>query len=608
MNVQTIPAWYSFSDELAKSLLAGDEDLGDTLILLPNRRACRVLRESLVRFNTCEAMILPRMMPFADLDPEDAVISPEWINGDVLPPISTSSRLGILMQLIIKYGQAIGESGYGQASHAVQLAGELARLIDQIHWEGLSFDSLAQLVPEDYARHWQITLDFLKIITDHWPAIMAARGVSDPAAWRRDLILGYAHKWQLNPPAHPVIAAGSTGSIPCTAELMKVVAGLPKGRVILPGLDQMMPEDEWDQLEITHPQYGMAKLLKFFEVAREAVSVIGADTVTPPCAPARFEILSRAMQPSIGGCWTVDAAMAQTACEDFRMMECSGSTQEAGVIALMMREALEQPEQTVALVTPDRGLAARVHRELERWDLKADDTAGSCLGEIPAATFMLLLAESLLDPESIVSLLKVLHHPLVDQKDFVQSLDKNECRQHRKVSDISQQSETFRDFYEPYAEAALAFMDLADQPLVTLKDLIAAHFEAAEFLVGEALWSGEFGQAFADFWSNLNQAAEDFPEISASDYPALIGLMMSSVTVREPYGYHQRLFVLGPLEARTLKTDFMILGGLNEGAWPSLTESDPWLNRPMRSEYGLPLPERRIGLSAHDFAQAFCAK
>ena len=30
---------------------------------------------------------------------------------------------------------------------------------------------------------------------------------------------------------------------------------------------------------------------------------------------------------------------------------------------------------------------------------------------------------------------------------------------------------------------------------------------------------------------------------------------------------------------------------------------DPWLSRPMRHELGLDLPERRIGLSAHDFAQ-----
>lgn len=609
MNIKTIPAWVSFSDVLAQWLLDGPGDLSATLILLPNRRACRVLREALILRNEGRPMLLPRMMPFADLDPEDTVLSPQWVGRDVLPPISTASRQGILMQMIIRYGQAIGESGYGQAGHAYQLAGELSRLLDQIHWEGLRFQDLESLVPDDYAKHWQITLDFLKIITEHWPHISKEKGISDPAAWRKDLILGYAEKWRADPPDYPVIAAGSTGSIPCTAELMKVVAHLPQGMVVLPGLDQTMPEAEWEQLDVTHPQYGMAKLLTSFGIARGQVSCI--ESHHKAIGKARFEILSRAMQPSIGGHWSVDSATAQKACEDFQLMECANSTQEAGIIALMMREALETPGQTVALVTPDRGLATRVHRELERWDLKADDTAGSNLSEIPSATFMLLLAESLLDGESILSLLKVLHHPLVadaNRASFVQDIDKDECRKHRRVSDICAHSERFRNFYAPYKQSAETFLALAQQDSVSLQDLITAHFQVAEHLVGEALWSSSFSQAFADFWTQISDAAVDFPAISATDYPALLSQMMSAVTVREPYGYHPRLFILGPLEARTLKTDLMILGSLNEGTWPALMESDPWLNRPMRSSYGLPLPERRIGLSAHDFAQAFCAK
>jgi ATP-dependent helicase/nuclease subunit B len=51
-----------------------------------------------------------------------------------------------------------------------------------------------------------------------------------------------------------------------------------------------------------------------------------------------------------------------------------------------------------------------------------------------------------------------------------------------------------------------------------------------------------------------------------------------------------------------------VLGGLVEGVWPPQTRSDPWLNRPMRHELGVDLPERRIGLSAHDFAQSLGAK
>ena len=53
--------------------------------------------------------------------------------------------------------------------------------------------------------------------------------------------------------------------------------------------------------------------------------------------------------------------------------------------------------------------------------------------------------------------------------------------------------------------------------------------------------------------------------------------------------------------------DRVVIAGLDEGRWPPDTSSDPWLSRPMRRKLGLDLPERRIGLSAHDFAQGFGA-
>lgn len=82
---------------------------------------------------------------------------------------------------------------------------------------------------------------------------------------------------------------------------------------------------------------------------------------------------------------------------------------------------------------------------------------------------------------------------------------------------------------------------------------------------------------------------------------------MASRVVRPRYGEHPRLSIWGPLEARLQQTDLLILGGLNEGTWPAEPAADPWLSRPMRRQFGLPSPERRIGLAAHDFAQALAA-
>ncbi|MGH8735717.1 MAG: PD-(D/E)XK nuclease family protein, partial [Burkholderiales bacterium] len=96
--------------------------------------------------------------------------------------------------------------------------------------------------------------------------------------------------------------------------------------------------------------------------------------------------------------------------------------------------------------------------------------------------------------------------------------------------------------------------------------------------------------------------------MSASDYPDLFRAIVAERPVRRPDRPGVRVRIYGLLEARLQNVDRLVLGGLVEGTWPPETRSDPWLNRPMRHDLGLDLPERRIGLSAHDFAQLLGAK
>lgn len=614
MTVTTIPAHLSFIDILAQSLWRqGPSDLAEALILLPNRRACRSLKQALINQAGNQAFILPRMMPVADLDVEDIALTTQWIDKDILPPISPLERQGILMQLIVKYGQVIGEKGYGQAVHAAQLAKELARLIDQIHWEGLSFDQIHHLVPEDYAQHWQVTLDFLKIMTEYWPQILKDRQASDPAAWRRDLILSYAKKWQEQPPQTAVIVAGSTGSIPCTATLMDTVRQLPQGRVILPGLDNYLPDEDWQHLEITHPQYGMARLLERFTLSRSEVPHEFSLHISPAPAQARSQLLSKAMQPSVVSDWRLPAPLCEQALKGLHIYDVKNQNEEAGIIALLMRHALEETHKTIALVTPDRSLVERVKTELRRWQLLPDDTGGLSLSNSPEGIFLCLLSECLIQPESLLLFLNILNHPYIrhgGNEHLILHFDKYACRKHRTLPDALADPDmepAVKDFIAKIYKALHSFHRLLDQPDIELVQALTLHHEIAVNLTNKKITQDTYAEDLHQFLKDLMTAASSFPKISLRDYPALFRQLLAPVTVRQPLGHHPRLFILGPLEARTIKTDLMILGGLNEGSWPPLTETDPWLNRPMRADYGLPLPERRIGLSAHDFVQAFCA-
>jgi ATP-dependent helicase/nuclease subunit B len=159
-----------------------------------------------------------------------------------------------------------------------------------------------------------------------------------------------------------------------------------------------------------------------------------------------------------------------------------------------------------------------------------------------------------------------------------------------------------------------AFAQLIAQPSAPFADLVAAHVAMAEALAQSddstgalRVWAGDAGEAAAGFVAETIEAASALGEIPPGSYPGLIDALLGGRVVRPSYGAHPRLFIWGLLEARLQHADVMILGGLNEGTWPPDSEADPWMSRPMRKTFGLPPPERRIGLTAHDFAQAYAA-
>jgi ATP-dependent helicase/nuclease subunit B len=145
----------------------------------------------------------------------------------------------------------------------------------------------------------------------------------------------------------------------------------------------------------------------------------------------------------------------------------------------------------------------------------------------------------------------------------------------------------------------------AASPLV----FAAAIAEAMEALAGGPgePWSGEGGEAMSRLLAGLIRDGAALPPTTPRGFADLLERLMEGETVRTGGATHPRLRILGAIEARLVRADRLVLAGLEEGVWPRGAPIDPFLSRPMREALGLPSPERRIGLSAHDFAQAACA-
>lgn len=654
-SVFTIDPGRSFVDVLAAGVLTrfGDGGGGDPLhlaavtVLLPTRRACRALREAFLRQGAGRALLLPRMLPLGDVD-EDALVLEAGSGVDAglgeaaaladLPPALPDLRRRLLLARLIAARPPEPDGRPPTPEQAARLAAELARLLDQVRTERLSLEALAGLAPEAFAAHWQITVRFLSVLSDVWPGVLEAEGCLDPADRRDRLMTAQAVRWAETPPPGPVIAAGSTGSIPATADVLAVVARLPKGRVVLPGLDRAMDEVSWAALEPSHPQHGLRRLLARLGVDRGAVIDwhAPAQAVTPARAEAtqaRRALITEAMRPAATtDAWRDAAAVPAVALHGVTRVTCADSREEAEAIALMMRETLEHPGRTAALVTLDRDLARRVAASLGRWGLTVDDSAGQPLAVTVPGAFLRLLARAVAEDLAPGPLLDLLRHPLAAGgedvarfRDLGRVLERRVLRGPRPPAGIEGLRRVARAREVPEGGALTRFLDRLERilgpflammagPDVPPRVLLENHMACAEALAASRdepgplrLWAGPAGEAVALFAADLAAAADGLPPIAPRHYPGLLDALMVGRVVRPPQGGHPRLFILGPLEARAWQADHMILGGLNEGSWPPAVAADPWMSRPMRAAFGLPPPEQRVGLSAHDFVQAFCA-
>ena len=660
-KVLNIPAGIAFADALAEGVIRrwGHDPLvlAKVRILLPNRRACRVLQDAFLRVSGARALLLPRLLPLGDLDADELemtsgeVVAEAAAETEIPPAIPPLRRQLLLARLIMKWGEVAATDDEIEApseDQAVRLAAELANLLDQVETEGLDLKDLKGLVPDKYSEHWKITLTFLEILSVQWPIIQAEQGCVGIAERRRLLLEAQAIAWRDNPPDAPVVVAGSTGSIPATAELIKVVSRLPQGFVVLPGADLTVSEVIWTAIgeDPSHPQYGLHSLLVRLEVDRREIgdwSPAGESVATDDKLRRRADILATALWPAaVTPQWLetiadLDPETVRGALEPLQRIDCPGASEEATVIALLMRETLEEDGRRAALVTPDRALARRVATELGRWGLTVDDSAGQPLASSLPGSFLCLTAEMIAGNLEPLASLAALKHPLASggqtRESYLTLLRQMEKLAWRGVrpaagfngllaslaeggdrAPTEEAKAECRGFTEWLADTAADFEQGLESPDSSFADIIDSHIAFMEALAAsdsesgaDRIWLGDAGTALAGFVDELRDASASLPGLSRRRYPALLNSLLEGRVVRQAFNSHPRLAILGPLEARLQHPDVMILGGLNEGTWPIEVDSGPWLSRPMRADFNLPSPERRIGLSAHDFAQAASA-
>jgi ATP-dependent helicase/nuclease subunit B len=693
MHVFNIPSSAPFLRTVIAALIEGrliegfdarnhPDRLADVTLYLPTRRAGRMAREIFLDVMKTDAVLLPRIVPLGSVDEDEiefaqAHSEPGFSALDIPPALDGLERRLTLAQLVAAWAKQLRPDDPASAplvaggpASTLGLADDLARLMDDMATRSVDWHALDKLVPDDLDVYWQKTLEFLRIAKDVWPGVLSAAGQIEPAIRRDRLIEAEAARLKARP-SGPVIAAGSTGSMPATAKFLHAVAQLPHGAVVLPGLDTHLDDESWQLIGgardatgkstspplSSHPQFALHGLLERFGMTRTDVMQLA-----PPASRGRETLVSEAMRPAASSAqWSVELAKPEIAeqisrsIDNLAVIEAPTPEMEALAIAIAMREAYET-NRSAALVTPDRSLARRVMAALDRWSLTYDDSGGDSLMDTPAGLFARLAAQTVAENLAPAPLLALLKHPLLRlgaqetacndaihtleiallrgtrpqagslglARDFVRFRDElgklrrgelsalhraeararlDDSRLDKAQALIEALSAALKPLEEVHNSKPMDFAAIAARHRAVLTALSTDETSSAQAF--EEADGGNLAAAFDELLSNPDEsksAGRSFP-VPFSDYPEVFRTAFADRIVRRAQAPGAMLRVYGPLEARLTHNDRVILGGLIEGVWPPQPRIDPWLNRPMRHQLGLDLPERRIGLSAHDFAQ-----
>ena len=658
-HVHTIPQGRPFAEDLVRGVLAltdGPEDLADSVILLPNRRLSKAVRDAFLRLSGGSAQLLPRMLSIGDVDEDDAdLIIAGWHVDDlpqVIDPMERQLHLSILIKAFIKTeGQAAAQIENLSLGEVMSLARALSTFLDQVETADCDLSKLDELAGSDYAEHWFKILKFLKIVTKQWPNILTEMNRSDPVIWRNAAIRARAKAWQATPPKGIVVIAGSTGSVPATQDLMKSVMTLGRGYIVLPGLDDGMADEDWDDLDVSdddsvvaHPQYPLRQLLDGLEIARDEVGLWcglaehkdGYDARYDARASGRIALLREVMRPARQThLWRripESRTVLPSSIEGINVAVCYDRQEEADVIALAMREVLETPARTAVLITADLKLAEMVSDALMRWDITVAPSAGRRLIDTPPAQFMRLILDAWIDDFTPVSLLAMARHHLaaggMDKAVFrrkIRALELAVLRAKDRQQGYQRGGlDVLKDAAEAHDQALGKFVE--NHLIAPLKPLLMiprdemtdlAHIADIHGQVTEAMaatgngdaedrltpWQGQDGYRLGQFLHKISLYGKSV-SLDPEEYQSALMTLMSGEMIYPDEVSHPRLAILGTVEARMHTADLTILGGMNEGTSPQETPADPWMNQKMRLELGLPYAHWRIGHAAHDLVMA----
>lgn len=573
------PALAVLAEHLRQVYADTPHRLAETVVLLPTRRACLGLEG---QFKQYAPTFIPKVLALPDLEADPTTL------GYIPKTLEIWSKQQLTCQITKLLAPQLPKL---QLLDHFKLADQLATVIDEVQTAGLPLQNLQKIQLDSQSEYWQLTKDILHHVIEGLGKAQEQQSAKTTFAHKRDNLAGIAKLWQQRPPKHDVWLVGTTATRAGTRQLAQCINGMGNGHIVLTGV----MEQGTEQLPNSHPNITIRSMLEH----------MGNPTVTTLGTSSTHTFLSQAMSSALDSAYT-------NLPEHVHMLEADNPSEEAELIALIMRHTLEQPHKTVALITPDQDLMARVTAQLKLWNIVPDISLGKPFSATAVGQLFSITSQWLASPDA-VTLLSTLKHPLCGKPEraaHLQALRYYEKEYLRAVdhhySWAQLRSEIAQDPKLACWADTVAAVTLPPPDAKPFAEWMSAHVELMHKLAD--LPEAPDTEMLNELCQSLPEALKHLPTISLGEYQRILQYAVAGVTIRDVAGIGSRVKYLGVLEARLHTADVVIMSGLNEGTWPQVLDSGPWLNRVMRESVGLPPLEQRLGLAAHDFCSGFAAQ
>lgn len=580
---------------LAQETERNMDEVRQSLILLPTRRAIRILEEKMPEAFALPTVLLPKLMAVGDIE-----LPPEEEDEGKPPPraINGIERLYSLLPFIEAEGLA--KNGFDANW---RLAQEIVKLVDLLQTEELGPEALDQIGHAQSAQQWQDSAGLFQRVAQNWLDHLKRINRVNSAAARNLRIDRLIERWHKNPPQHPVWLVGSTGSVVAVRRLMNEVLQLPRGAVLLPGLDKIMDDASWAALPEAHPQAILKRTINALSRDRREIDFWPTDQKNDD-VEKRAVWLSQALSP-------LPSRSIAPAAENVTVINSATPQEEVEVVAHFCAHVLQDSQrQSIVVVSNDSTFAQRLSGILGFYGIGVDSSAGYPLSDLAfggALSAFIRFLSPASTPQDVWAALK---HPLFAP------IWPWTARQNR----MAEAETVLRDSLScpNTAEEVLALLDPA---FANAANAVRKEAMTPRSLPEWAAFLRKHCPAFVKASSIVDKLAAEaveraFDDLAAAKLPRVLTIKEASPIlcdtllriVCRPPALSPSVHVLGTLEARLIEADIAVLTGLNEGHWPDAPQPSPFLSRGMRHSVGLPDSERHAALSGHDFQQAFLSK